>query len=334
MSRRPLRVILTGFSGTGKTAVARFDAEKLGWQAVDTDALIQQAAGRPIADIFARDGETRFRELEAQTLRDACSRERAVISTGGGALLRPDNRRLVADGGFIVCLEARPETILHRLREAAEEEPLDRPLLAGPDPLGRIRELKAARQPLYALADCTVHTDGLSPEEVADEVARAWRRRSAAALADPSRLPALAGAPVIAAGPAPAGEACVVRTPSASYPVFVAWDALFDLGRRLREAGLTRQAYLISDETVYARYGPQAEAAVRQADIAVDSYSVPPGEASKSLQTASAIFDWLVERRAERGDTLVALGGGVVGDLGGFVAATFLRGINLVQVPT
>jgi len=341
-ARRPLRIVLTGFSGTGKSLVAPLVAQKLGWEAFDTDALIERAAVRPIADIFARDGEPLFRELESQALRDACSHSRAVISTGGGALLRPDNRQLMAEGGFIVCLEARPETILQRLCEGTEEEPLDRPLLAGPvlsgaegpDPLGRIRELKAARQPLYALADHTVHTDGLSPEEVATEVVRAWRRRSAKALADPHRLQALAGTPVTPAAPVPAGTACVVHTPSASYPVYVEWDALFDLGRRLREAGLTRQAYLISDETVFARYGPQAEAALRQADIPVDSYSVRPGEASKSLATAAAIYDWLVEHRAERGHAIVALGGGMVTDLAGYVATTFARGLPLVHVPT
>ncbi len=85
---RPQRIVLTGFSGTGKSAVAPLVARTLGWDAVDTDALIERAAGRPIPDIFAADGEPRFRELEAQALREACARANAVVSTGGGALLR------------------------------------------------------------------------------------------------------------------------------------------------------------------------------------------------------------------------------------------------------
>src|SRR3990172_8967969 len=140
---RPQRIVLTGFSGSGKSAVARLVAERLGWDVVDTDSLVEQAAGRPIADIFARDGEARFRELEAEAVRQACARERAVVSAGGGATLRPDSRRPLADGGFVVCLEARPGAVLQRLREG---EAAERPLLAGPDPLSRIRELKAARQ--------------------------------------------------------------------------------------------------------------------------------------------------------------------------------------------
>ena len=323
--RRPIRIVLTGFSGTGKSLVAPLVAQRLGWPVVDTDALIEEAAGRSIADIFARDGEPYFRGLEADALRTACGQARAVLSAGGGAVLRAENRRLMAKGGFIVCLEARPETILRRLNEGAEEEPLDpdgrgRPLLTGPDPLGRIRELKEGRQPFYALADHTVHTDGLSLQEVAAEVVLAWRRLSAAALADPGRLQGLAGAPVTGVAYAPADAACMVHAASASYPVFVAWDALLDLGRLLREAGLTGQAYLISDETVFARYGPRAEAALRQADIPVDSYTVPAGETGKSLQTAAAIYDWLVERKAERGHTIVALGGGVITDMAGHVA--------------
>ena len=344
MPRRPLRIVLTGFSGTGKSLVAPLVAQSLrrahrqaGWQVVDTDSLVEKAAGKPITDIFEQDGEPRFRELEADAVREACARERAVVSVGGGAILRPDNRRLLADGGFVVCLEARPETILRRLSEGAPaDEPLSRPLLVGPDPISRIRELKARRQPFYALADHTVHTDGLTPELAADEVVRAWRRRSAPALADPDRLQAFVGAPVTAAPghAASSGAACVVRALSASYPVYVDWNALFDLGLRLREAGLTAQAYVVSDETVFARYGRQVEAALAQADIPVASYTVPPGEASKSLDTAAAIYDWLIGQRAERGHAVVALGGGMVTDLAGYVAATYVRGLPLVHVPT
>ena len=335
-TRRPHRIILTGFSGTGKSQIAPIVAERLGWRVVDTDHLVERAAHMTIADIFERDGEPRFRELEAAAVREACAQEKAVISIGGGAVLRPDNRRLLAEGGFIVCLEARPETILSRLRDGMDKEPSGWPLLAGPDPLALIRELKSARQPFYALADHTVHTDGLSPQLAAEEVVRAWRRRSVAALADPERLQAFVGSAVTAAsGPGSfSGAACVVRAQSSSYPVYVEWNAMFDLGLHLREAGLTAQAYIISDETVFARYGKQAEAAIAQADIPVASFTVPPGEASKSLDTAAAIYDWLIERRAERGHAIIALGGGMVTDLAGYVAATYARGLPLVHVPT
>jgi 3-dehydroquinate synthase len=334
MSQRPQRIILIGFSGTGKSLAAPLVAERLGWRIIDTDSLIEEQERRPIPEIFRRLGEPYFRRLEADAIRSACQQTKAIISTGGGAMVRPDSRRLMADGGFIVCLEARPETILRRIQAGSDDEPADRPLLAGPDPLARIRALKEARQPAFALADHTIHTDARTPEQVAAEVVRAWRTLSTATAVDPERLTALVEAPVTAASAEPVGASCMVRTPGGSYPVFVQWNGLFDLGRRLREAGLTRRAYLLSDETVHRRYGAQAEASIRQADIPVDSYTVPPGESAKTLDTASSMYDWLVDHRAERGDVIVALGGGLVTDMAGFVAATFTRGLPLVQVPT
>jgi 3-dehydroquinate synthase len=126
----------------------------------------------------------------------------------------------------------------------------------------------------------------------------------------------------------------VVRAASASYPVFVAWGALPDLGRRVVQAGLGGRAFLIADANVHERWGAAAEEALRSAGFGVAVYCVPAGEASKSLETAASIYDWLVAQRAERGEAIVALGGGMVCDLAGFVAATFARGLPLVHVPT
>jgi shikimate kinase/3-dehydroquinate synthase len=336
--KRPLRIILTGFSGTGKTVVARLVAARLGWQAVDTDDLIVERAGKPIPDIFAQDGEEHFRRIEREALVEACHHSRIVIGIGGGANVSGENRRILADGGFVVCLEARPETILQRLRPQLERDPGARPMLAGPDPLSRIRELKTLRAPFYALADYTVHTDGLSPEQVADEVLRAWRRLSAAALATDGRLVAMATEPAVGAVAVPyrlsTDATCIVRAASASYPVFVSWGALLDLGRRLAEAGLAGRAFLAADANVHERWGAAAEEALRSTGFSVATYPVPAGEASKSLEIAAAIYDWLVAQRAERGEAVVALGGGMVCDLAGFVAATFARGLPLVHVPT
>jgi len=214
--KRAQRIILTGFSGTGKTEVAHLVAERLGWQVVDSDDAIVEAAGKAIPAIFAQEGEEHFRTLEHTVLGQLCSQPKMVIAAGGGAILDAENRRLMAHGGFIVCLEARPETILERLRPQLDSDSVARPLLATPDPLRRIRELKSFRQPYYALADHTVHTDGLTTEQVAAEVVHAWRQLSAAALEDEGRLAALAAAPSAREADAPyyqpAGAACVVRT--------------------------------------------------------------------------------------------------------------------------
>ena len=214
MSDRPIRIVLTGFSGAGKTASASLIADTLGWDVADTDEMVQTATGKRILEIFRDEGEERFRDLEVEAVREACQLNNAVIATGGGAILREKNRRAMADGGFVVCLEARPETILRRL--TAGSRALDRPLLATEDPLTRIRELKSARQHLYALCDWTVHTDAMTPKEVADEVVRAYKQLSLSVLNDPARLEALAARDAeIPAGTLhaiPEGSATMVRT--------------------------------------------------------------------------------------------------------------------------
>jgi len=326
-------IILTGFSYTGKTKVGQKVAWKLGWKFIDIDEEIVRSYGKAIAEIFAQDGEERFRELESKVLERVCQGSNSVIATGGGAVISAANRDMMMESGVVICLEAKPATVYRRLLKDAEDPANQeaRPLLAGPEPLRRIEWLKGFRQPYYALADWTVHTDNLTMEEVADQVILGWRygRRGRAA------IPTL---PDARESDAPyceqKGAACVVTTATESYPVFVGWGFLDELGRRMRNAGLWGTAHIVSDEGVFPLYGARVTKILEDAGFAVDSLVVPQGERSKSFETAVRIYDWLVDCRAERGDNIVALGGGVVGDLAGFVAATFARGLPLVQVPT
>jgi 3-dehydroquinate synthase len=332
----PTRIILTGFSGTGKTTVAPMLAARLGWEMIDTDDVVEKTHG-PIAEVFRKQGEQRFRELESEVLREACTRHNIVIATGGGMVLSATNRELMADGGFVVCMESRPETIFRRLSERAEDREFDRPLLATSDPLERIRDLKSSRQHLYALCDWAVHTDSLTAEQIVDEIVRAREAFGEAVLADERRLDDMArgvSSPNRTLHAIPEGAAAMVRSSMGDYPVFVEWGALARLPRRLKDAGIARQVYVISDEHVWHHLGDEVEASLTAAEIPFDSYVVSPGEATKSLETAKEIYDWLIEHRAERGHTVVAVGGGMVTDLGGYVAATFARGLPLVHVPT
>ena len=130
------------------------------------------------------------------------------------------------------------------------------------------------------------------------------------------------------------GPAAVVTHSTGSYPIWVGWGLLGGLGRRLKDSGLDGPAYIISDDRVFPTYGPQAQGSLHRSQIEAHCFIVPSGEQSKRLELAEAIYRWLAERRAERGHVVVAVGGGVVGDLAGFVAATYLRGMPYVQVPT
>ena len=131
-----------------------------------------------------------------------------------------------------------------------------------------------------------------------------------------------------------ANPAAVVTHSNGSYPVLVGWGLLDELGERLVALGIKGPAYVISDDGVFAPYGRRAQLSLHRSHIEAHCFIVPAGEQSKRLELAEAIYGWLVERRAERGHAVVAVGGGVVGDLGGFVAATYLRGMPLIQVPT
>jgi shikimate kinase len=163
------QVILTGFMATGKTEVGRRLARRLGRPFVDVDGLIEAAAGKSVAAIFADEGEARFRELERVAVDEACRVPEAVVATGGGTLLDPENRRRLAAAGPIVCLAATPDDILRRVRD-----PSSRPLLANGDASGdrlaRITKLLAERAPIYALATHAVDTSGLGIDEVVERV--------------------------------------------------------------------------------------------------------------------------------------------------------------------
>ena len=297
-------------------------AQLWGWDFFDTDDEVALAAGKSITDIFEQDGEAHFRHLERQAVAGACNATRAVVSTGGGAIVDPDNYRTMAASGVIICLEATPETISRRLQNPdGNGEVADlRPLLAGPEQIQRIRELKAQRQAYYALAEFTVNTDDLTLDEVAREVYGRWQGK---AQRDTNE-----GA---SGGLSPA---FVVEAPSASYPVYVDWGLLDDIGRCLLGVGIRGPVYVITDSKVFDLHNGQVQRAFEAAGIQAHTYTVPAGEASKSLAMVESIYGWLAERRCERGHAIIALGGGMIGDLAGFVAATFLRGVPLIQVPT
>lgn len=165
----PRRIVLAGFMGAGKTTVGQIVAARLGWPFVDTDDLIEQAAGQAVAAIFAQQGEATFRQME----RDACARaaalERHVIATGGGALLDPATRAAFLAGGLVIWLRAGLETIRRRIDDDGQ-----RPLFGGDQ--GRLEALFAARAPVYAALPHQIETDGQTPGAVAEEVVRLWRR--------------------------------------------------------------------------------------------------------------------------------------------------------------
>ena len=170
----PPVLFLVGYRGTGKTAVARLVAERLDWGWLDADAVLEERAGRSVRAVFAEEGEAGFRRREAEVLEDLCRRPRHVISTGGGVVLRADNRARLRAAGRVVWLTADAETIWRRLQAdgtTAERRPA---LTVGG--LAEVRQLLQVREPFYReVADCIVDTVGRSPDEVAELVLAAIR---------------------------------------------------------------------------------------------------------------------------------------------------------------
>ncbi|BCB97140.1 shikimate kinase [Dissulfurispira thermophila] len=158
-------IVLTGFMGTGKTEVGRILSRRLGYVLVDADAEIEKEQGITITEIFKQYGESKFREIEANIIKKLSEMKNAVISTGGGAVLRQENMDNLRKNGVIICLTASPETIFNRTSNNN-----DRPLLQVENPLQKIRELLEFRKPYYEKADIMIDTEGKSPIEVAEEI--------------------------------------------------------------------------------------------------------------------------------------------------------------------
>jgi 3-dehydroquinate synthase len=295
-------IVLIGFMGTGKSAVGEILARRLGWGFVDTDRRVAARERATIPQIFARRGEEYFRDAEARVIAELAGRRDVVIATGGGAVLRPENMRRLRAYGWIVSLTAPADTLLKRLADGER-----RPLLRG-DVRQNVVKLLDQRRPLYRDADLMVDVAIASPERVADAVLNFLASR------ERRTIP--------------------VRLADRTYPVHVGDGITALLPADLRDAGAGRRVVILSHRRVVAAAGEPLLAVLRAAGHEVAVLEVPAGEQSKSLAMSGRLFTRLARARADRHSTVVTLGGGVVGDLGGFVASAYMRGIRLVHVPT
>lgn len=289
-------VILTGFMGTGKSAVGRLLAERLGREFADTDEIIAARAGRSVAAIFAEEGEARFRQWEAGLAAELAGRRGLVIATGGRLMLDADNAAILGATGPVFCLTASPDEILARIGREANLRPL-----LGDEPAGRVSALLTERAAAYARYRA-VDTSSKTPAQVAGDIA--------AMLAGGLR------------------ETIPVRYPGGRYNVILGEDIL---SGELERAGISGPAAIVTDDLV----GPLHAARLQKSQaIELPILTIPAGEQHKRLDTVRDLYDGLLAAGIGRDGAIIALGGGVVGDVAGFAAATYLRGIDLVFCPT
>lgn len=350
-SRERSHVALTGLMGAGKSTVGRLLAERLGYAFVDLDEVIAEAAGKDIPSIFRDHGEVGFRARERAALREVLSRKAPqLIATGGGTFVDPTMRSWLLEQARTIYLHASPETLAARV--AALEARARRPLLRGPDPRATLKRLLAERASAYEASDHTLGTESLSPEEVAFEALRLLHgtlppmpgaasahdtMTAEPAASAPKRTYALPDAPVVTSTTEPMAASTAVIPVQAKlgdYQVTVLTSEGDAVAEQVLRHARGRHLAVVTDETVMHLHANRLAEILRGAGKTVTVLAVPPGETSKSLERAGWLFDELSAAGFERTDTIVAVGGGVVCDLAGFVASTFLRGIPLVQVPT
>jgi shikimate kinase / 3-dehydroquinate synthase len=302
-------VILTGFMGCGKSSIGGRVAELLDWEFVDLDEVLVSAEGKPIADFFAEHGEPAFRrrecELLGEMLERACPAQGCVVALGGGTLESPRARELVTAQGGVVYLEIEAHQAWQRARDTG------RPLAADEE---TFHALLARRRAVYEeAADWVLPVEHLTVEDLSREIVNLVRT---------------------------AGDTWTtlwgrwLRATQRGSLVTGGVGALSTLAVRaklLREEG--RRLFIITDRNVAAAWG-QRVAALVDLSVETDALVIEAGEASKSLKNLGLCWNWLADRKARRDDVVVALGGGVVGDLAGFAAATYQRGVELWQVPT
>lgn len=292
----PPNVVLFGPPGVGKSRVGEELARRLGRGFVDTDREVSERAGKAITRIFAEDGEDTFRRLEREICEEVSARAGLVVACGGGSLLDPGLRQRMEATGSVICLRASDGELLNRLGDGK-----GRPLIAG-GKAEDIQHLLAARRETYDAFPIQLDTTGIEIAAIAQEAAELVEKRE-----------------------------CESRAVSqgAGYAVQSGWGVRSRLPERLADNGIQGPAAVLSDERVGKLY---AQSLADQ--LAGPLVQVPDGERAKTLTILERVQGELVEAGLDRSGTVVAVGGGSVTDLGGLAAATFMRGIRWVAVPT
>ena len=293
--------------GAGKSSIGRRLAAQLGLPFRDADAEIEQAAGIPISEIFARYGEAHFREGERRVIaRLLQSGEPIVLATGGGAYVDPRSRAAIREAGAVTLwLKCRLATLLRRVVGRDH-----RPMFLEQDPREVLERLMAARHPAYAEADVTLICSDEHPDVTTRRVAE-----TLAAYQPPERLR--------------------VELSRNAYDIIIGEDVLKRAGAEMAQRLEGRRVVIISDQTVAPLHLPSLRESLADSGFAIGAeLLVPPGEASKCFAQFERLVDGILSAKADRRLIVVALGGGVVGDLAGFAAAAVLRGLPFVQCPT
>jgi shikimate kinase/3-dehydroquinate synthase len=297
-------IVLVGLMGAGKTSIGKRLAVKLGLPFYDADHEIERAAGITIAEIFARHGESHFRAGEKRVIQRLLNQGPIVLAPGGGAFIDPETRALIRNQAISIWLHCPLPILVNRVRGRTH-----RPLLNSGDPAEILRSLSAERNPIYAEADIVIFGSEDPPEVTVQTIIDALS----------THVPM---------------KQVKVQLSQTSYNVLIGANLLTRAGALMTSSIPQKRCCIITDETVAGLHLPVLEQSLSDAGISYDTIIVRPGEASKGFETWTSLVEELLARKVDRHTAVVALGGGVVGDLAGFAAAVTLRGLPFVQIPT
>ena len=292
-----MHIFLYGPSGSGKSTVGKALAQALNLSFLDLDAEIESSIGKSISQFMTEQGESAFRDAETSSLQKVVDDVDAVIALGGGALLREGNRSLSESIGQVVFLDADLPTLNARL----SQDEIKRPLLAGE--MGtKLATLLENREEHYGSFPLRVDASQ-QPEQAAWDVQRSLGHYH-------------------------------VRGMGQGYDVLVRENGLDQLGEMLKSRGLGGPVLVVSDTNVAPLYAERVLSSLQASGFTTNSLAILAGEEYKTLETVSSIWSGCLETVLDRKSTVLALGGGVVGDLAGFAASTYMRGMPWVNVPT
>jgi shikimate kinase / 3-dehydroquinate synthase len=295
------RVFLSGPMGSGKSRVARALGELWRTTPIDLDERIEKQAGLSVAQLFQQRGEAAFRELEQGALDGVLADQNArVIALGGGTVVNKSSRRRVLAAGTLITLHAPVEVLASRIGTAQT-----RPLLHGADVRERLTSLLEERAEAYAECHALLDTDGVEPNALA------------------TAIDALVSDPPI-----------VVPMGARTYRVEVGAGVRHGLVRRVGSYAAGRHVVLVTDTGVREHWAERMASELREAGKQVAFVCLPAGEEHKNIESIGKIWDAALDAGVDRDTLVLAVGGGVVGDMAGFAAATLLRGVDCAQVPT
>ena len=299
-------IYFTGFMATGKSRIGEATAKSLGLEFIDTDKFIEQKESKTIAEIFAQDGEAHFRKLEIEAVKEISNAGPSVVALGGGTLTQPEVVDIIRETGLLIRLWAPLETLSERIGRKTT-----RPLMAGLDENQRkdkISSMLKEREPFYSLANFSVKScEKVSIEKLSSQIMAqitAWKHKK-----------------------------IQVNTPSGSYPIFIGYDIINHFGPVINGLGLETEYLLTTDQNVYNLQRHNLREIQRQVG-ACRLFRFPSGEKFKTLQTLNRLYTFMLRKGYSRKTTLLQFSGGVVGDMAGFGASSFQRGIPFIQIPT